>query len=76
MKKKSESEEKTEPVEKFSEDELKSDTLFPYKQHKLGLDKFNSMVQNKPVYDTPKLFVATLKKVMEDETVQPLKRTP
>jgi hypothetical protein len=76
MKKKSESEEKTEPVEKFSADELKSDTLFPYKQHKLGLDKFNSMVQNKPVYDTPKLFVATLKKVMEDETVQPPQKDP
>lgn len=74
--KKSDSIEKIESKEKFSEDELKPDTLIPYKQHRLGLDKFNSMVNDHPVYDTPKLFVATLKKVMEDQSVQPPQKDP
>jgi hypothetical protein len=62
------------PKEKFSAEELTWDTLLPYKKHPLGEKKFNQLAQNAQYI--PKLFVNTLKKVMEDPKVDPPQKDP
>lgn len=80
IKKKSGSAKKRQSTEHSNEqlilEELKWDTLLPYKNHPDGEKKFNDHLKRRPNDPTPMWFVTTLQNVMKDESLQPPQKDP